>query len=222
MKNVPIKNKEILGALNNFLWYYENKDVVAKNLVLHGRPEGREQFVSEKYRDEIIAMDHAHEGYPDSCHAYALKADRLHHINQQSDQAAEFVERYSKYNQELCTLLSTRNNALTQMYPPNGYISWHNNANACAYNLIFTWSETGDGCFKYVDGHTGNEVVMQDVQGWQCKAGYFGSYHEPWYNRVYHAAETDCWRLTVSYMFDRGDMAMNLQDEIIEEIMSDY
>ena len=48
------------------------------------------------------------------------------------------------------------------MYPPGGYISWHNNANASAYNLIFTWSETGDGYFKYIDGETKEEIVIKD------------------------------------------------------------
>lgn len=229
MKNIPIKNKEILGALNNFLWYYDNRDtIVAKNLQLHGKAENRSHFCGNEYRDKIVKMDEKHDGYPEDTHSYSLKADRLHHMGMEMDEdrskasAAAFIERYGKYNDELCTLLCTRNNALTTMYPPNGYISWHNNANASAYNLIFTWSETGDGCFKYIDGHTGNEVVVQDAKGWQCKAGYFGAYGEPWYNRVYHAAETDCWRITVSYIFDRSDMALNLQDEIIEEIMSDY
>jgi len=224
MKTIPIKNTEILGALNNFLWYYENKDIVKKTLRLNGKAEDRQWFMSDAYRDEIIRQDTAHEGYPDAGHSYALKADRMHHLEgrQTSPESAKLVERYSKYNQELCALLSTRNNALTQMYPPNGFISWHNNANASAYNIIFSWSETGDGCFKYVDGHTGKMVTMQDEKGWQCKAGYFGAYEEPWYKRVYHAAETDCWRITVSYIFDRTDMSMGLQEEIIEEIMSDF
>lgn len=224
MRDIPINNTEIMNALNKFLWYYDNRDLVQRNLVLHGNAERREHFVGAKYRDEIIAMDGRHEGFPDSVHAFALKADRMHHLqgSENDIEVANLIERYSKYNQELCNLLCTKNNALTQMYPPNGFISWHNNANASAYNLIFSWSETGDGCFKYIDGHTGQEVVMQDKKGWQCKAGYFGSYQEPWYQRVYHAAETDCWRITVSYMFDRTDMSMGLQDEIIEEIMSDF
>jgi len=222
MKNIPINNKELLEALNNFLWYYDNKDVVANTLRLNGETSDRQRWMSDLYRDEIVAMDLDHEGYPDYVRSYSLKGDRLEPRSGKNQEAANLIERYAEYNAQLCQILCTRNNALTQMYPPDGFISWHNNANASAYNLIFTWSETGDGCFKYIDGHTGNEVVMQDVQGWQCKAGYFGAYGEPWYNRVYHAAETDCWRITVSYMFDRTDMSMGLQDEIIEEIMSDY
>lgn len=224
MKNIPIKNPDILKALNNFLWYYDNRDIVAENVHLSGNPSQREHFMNKKYRDEIIAMDERHEGYPDGGHSYALKYDRITFVEgkEKTPVAADFISRYTKYNEELCHLLSTRNNALTQLYPPDGFISWHNNANACAYNIIFSWSETGDGCFRYVDGHTGEEVVMQDVKGWQCKAGYFGSYRDPWYKRVYHAAETNCWRITVSYMFDPSDMSLGLQDEVIEEIMSDF
>lgn len=223
MKDIPIKNPEVLEVLNKFLWFYDNKDIVAKNLRVHSDANKRSHFVGEKYRDEIIAMDDRHEGFPDECRGYGLKTDRIHTVDRaDNSEVASIVKQYGRFNQELCQLLSSRNNALAQLYPPGGYISWHNNANASAYNIIFSWSETGEGNFKYVDGHTGDTVVMQDVKGWQCKAGYFGAYGEPWYNRVYHAAETDCWRLTISYIFDRSDMSLGIQDDVIEEIMSEF
>ena len=53
------------------------------------------------------------------------------------------------------------------------FIGWHNNANASAYNLIFTWSETGDGYFKYVDGYTGDEIVIPDKKGGNVKNWLF-------------------------------------------------
>ena len=73
-------------------------------------------------------------------------------------------------NQDLIEWLGVRHNALTAIYPPGGYISWHNNANASAYNLIFTWSESANGQFNYVDPSTKEVVVMRDVEGWQCKS----------------------------------------------------
>lgn len=224
MKNVPIKNPDVMDALNKFLWYYDNRELVSKTLRLHGSALDRRHFVGSEYRDEIIAMDERHEGFPDNTHSYALKHDRIDFLGDKhkSPDAVNLLQKYGECNDNLCNILSARNNALTVMYPPNGFISWHNNANASAYNLVFSWSETGDGCFKYVDGHTGEEVVMKDEKGWNCKAGYFGAYGEPWYNRVYHAAETDCWRITVSYMFDRTDMSLGIQDDIIEEIMLNF
>ena len=222
MIDVPIKNKEVLSVLDRWLWYYDNREDLKKVVRLHGKSTERDFYVGKKHRDEIIAMDTNHEGFPDSVHGYSLKSDRIEFVKGNNPENANYIAKFSELNTELCHILSSKNNALAQLYPPDGHISWHNNANASAYNIIFSWSETGDGCFKYVDGHTGNEVVMQDVKGWQCKAGYFGAYQEPWYKRVYHAAETDCWRMTISYIFNRSDMSHGLQDEIIEEIMSDF
>ena len=67
---------------------------------------------------------------------------------------------------------------------------------------------------------TKKEVVMQDVPGWQCKASYFGAYDEPAHKLVYHTASTDCWRITVSYIFNREEMSLGLQEDVIEEIKS--
>ena len=86
--------------------------------------------------------------------------------------------------------------------------------------MIFTWSETGDGYFKYIDGETKEEIVIKDVSGWQCKASYFGAYIEPAYKLVYHTASTDCWRITVSYVFNREEMSLGIQEDVIEEIKS--
>jgi hypothetical protein len=225
MKNIPIKNKELIKLLDEVKKYYDDREEIIKVLEVNGNPSDADYFTGDEYRDIIIKKDERHEGFPDAGHSIALKAS---HINSSSEyenkpmKVAKLIERYSKLNEKLCSLFSTRNCALFQMYPPGGFISWHNNANASAYNLIFSWSETGDGHFKYVDGKTGEDVVMQDVQGWQCKAGYFGSYYEPWDKRVYHCARTNCWRITVSYIFDRSDMSMSLHEDIIEEIMSDY
>ena len=75
--------------------------------------------------------------------------------------------------------------ALSTLYPPDGFIGWHNNANAAAFNLIFTWSEKGDGWFKYIEPTSKEVITISDVQGWQLKAGYFGAYGSG--DVVYHA-----------------------------------
>ena len=71
-----------------------------------------------------------------------------------------------------------------------------------------------------IDGETKEEVVIQDVPGWQCKAGYFGGYDEPAHKLLYHTASTNCWRITVAWMFDREEMSLGLQEDVIEEIKS--
>lgn len=224
MKNIPIRNKEVIELLEEVKTYYDDREHLMTLLRVNGSEKNADWFTGDEYRDQIINMDTDHDGYPEATHSISLKNTHLDTRDRSKNNAeiAKLVERFSILNEKLCTIFSTRTCALFTMYPPGGFLSWHNNANACAYNLIFSWSETGDGYFKYVDGKTGEDVVMQDVQGWQCKAGYFGSYNEPWDKRVYHAAKTNCWRITVSYIFDESAMSMGMQDEIIEEIMSDY
>jgi len=184
-----------------------------------GNTKSRKHFTSKKYLDNLVFMGRDHNGYPEDMCSYELKADKLESNIKDNTHAAELIKRYSDYNTELCSILCTKNNALTTMYPPNGFIGWHNNANASAYNLIFSWSETGDGHFQYIDGETGEIIIMKDRKGWNCKAGYFGSYNEHESKLVYHSAETDCWRMTVSYMFNRTEMSAKIQEETIQEIM---
>jgi hypothetical protein len=219
VRDIPINNPYVKEALNNFLWYYENKDLVMKTIKRIGNTKSRKHFTSKKYLDNLVFMGRDHNGYPEDMCSYELKADKLKSNIKDNTHAAELIKRYSDYNTELCSILCTKNNALTTMYPPNGFIGWHNNANASAYNLIFSWSETGDGHFQYIDGETGEIIIMKDRKGWNCKAGYFGSYNEHESKLVYHSAETDCWRMTISYMFNRTEMSANIQEETIQEIM---
>ena len=106
------------------------------------------------------------------------------------------------------------------IYPPGGFISWHNNANAAAFNLIFTWSEFGEGCFKYIHPETKEEVICEDEAGqWSCKAAYFGHYGEP-DKLLYHAADTDNWRTTVSYTFNTEMASEEFREMVIADISS--
>ena len=215
MLDIPINNTDILNSLNNFLWFYENRN--NKDWKVGGRSKHRNHFVGDSHKNTIINMGRNHDGYPESGYYYNFKADSH---NRGKGLPKEIIQQYNIVNTELQEKLCTRRNALCVMYPPGGFIGWHNNANASAYNLIFTWSETGDGYFKYIDGETKEEIVIKDKPGWQCKASYFGAYIEPAYKLVYHTASTDCWRITVSYVFNREEMSLGVQEDIIEEIKS--
>ena len=220
MKDIPINNQEVLDGLNNFLWMYDEREEIQKNFRLHSQGADKDYFTGDEYRDIIVKQDTQHEGYPDEGRNYNMKPTQMEKgENPNPDYVAKAISNWSKYSGNLQNILCTRFNALTVLYPPNGFLSWHNNCNASAYNLVFSWSETGDSDFRYMDTETGDTVIMKDVKGWQCKAGYFGSYTDPWTQRVYHAARTDCWRMTVSFMFDRSAMSEGIQDDVISEIM---
>ena len=220
MRDIPINNPEVLDGLNNFLWMYKERDEIKKHHQLHSQECDIDWFTGEQYRDVIVKQDTKHEGYPEECRNYNMKPEQMQSRRDgDPTYVAESIRKWTEYTTILQSVLFTRFNALTCLYPPQGFISWHNNCNAPAYNLVFTWSETGDGQFMYLDSKTGDTVVMKDRKGWQCKAGYFGSYGEGWTKRVYHSARTDCWRITVSFMFDQSAMSEGIQNDVIEEIM---
>ena len=220
MKDIPLNNPEVLKGLDNFLWMYKERDEIAKHHRLHSLGCDINYYTGDEYRDIIVKQDTAHEGYPEECRSYNMKPSQMRFIvGHDPTYVAESIRKWDEYSTILQHALFTKFNALTVLYPPDGFISWHNNCNASAYNLVFTWSETGDGQFQYMDTKTGETVVMKDRKGWQCKAGYFGSYGEAWTKRVYHSARTDCWRITVSFMFDWSAMSEGIQNDVIDEIM---
>jgi hypothetical protein len=232
MRDVPINNPEVLELLNSFLWFPNNIKEVEKNVLLTGRNlTGKKStykyWTGEHYLKEVKDLGKEHNGFPVSSKMFNLKTDQANWNHNNNDNFVSSVNKiadvYNKANNDLSSYFNARHNALCVLYPPGGWISWHNNANASAYNLIFTWSETGDGFFKYVDGRTKEIVTLKDKPGWQCKAGYFGSYRESEENLVYHSAGTECYRFTVSFIFAGGkhEMSKEFQEMVIEDILMD-
>ena len=217
MKDIPINNPEILETLNKWLWFYDEREGEIAKCKIYCYNEDRDYFTGDKHRDSIMSRGSIHNGFPETGHYYSFKTN---HEGSGKNLTTKVMKYYTTINEELQVKLCTAHNGLCALYPPKGFISWHNNANAAAYNIIFTWSETGDGYFKYVDGYTGDEIVIPDKKGWQCKAGYFGAYDEEPEKLLYHSASTDCWRMTVAYMFNREEMSLGIQEDVIEEIKS--
>ena len=191
MQFIDLKNPRVLDILERFRYLYREKyDVTKTNPPLSDQEGESERFVSEEYLEEIRRMGRDHSGSPSGAYSYPLKPD--HYKGEGSEYARDFQDINSKLQEEL----GLQKSALSQLYPPQGFIDWHNNANASSFNVIFTWSETGDGWFKWVDG---DEIItMPDKKGWSCKVGYFASYDED-KPVTYHCAYTDCWRMTLSY-----------------------
>ena len=64
MRDIPINNPYVKEALNNFLWYYDNKDLVMKTIRPDGEENKRKDFTSKEYCDKIVSMGKSHNGYP--------------------------------------------------------------------------------------------------------------------------------------------------------------
>lgn len=217
MRDIQINNKRVLNYLNNFKDFIVekyNSGELQKDLHLDCKDQKLEDkdWLSDKYLKEVMDLGKSHEGYPVSMRSYKgiMPGNDTNNIYQ----SKPYLEKSNTLNQELMTELSAQRNTLYTIYPPGGWISWHNNANASGYNVIFSWSETGDGWFDYWDLKEQKRVRVQDKPGWQCKMGYFGSYKEP-DKLCYHAAYTDCLRISVAYIWGPHE---SMWEDVIEDI----
>ena len=225
MRDIPLNNEEFLEILS------DAKDLVYNERIREHatetqkkRKSDREWYVGEEYMNKIVNQGMSHDGYPERidgvpiCPNHGREKDDAGIISnvgmEQSSKALEIDKRIQSF-------IGTRNNALFTVYPPGGYISWHNNANAPGFNILFTWSETGEGYWKHIDPVTKELVTIPDVQGWQCKAGYYGHYGEE--DKVlYHCASADCWRMTIAFIFNKDETGMRMAEMALEDISTSY
>ncbi len=221
MKDIPL-NQDCIDILNDALWFVKNdnyKKVVGKRLDLLHKAD---YYTGEEYFQKIKDMKEDHNGFPEVLAGYSFGSNIMQFDKSNPEfeiDVGEVSYRVQEFLSKVQTTFNLKRNALFSVYPPGGYISWHNNANASAYNFIFTWSETGDGHWQHWDMQEQRHVVIPDVKGWQCKAGYFGSYTDGMDRVVYHAAKTNCLRMTVAFVLDRSELSVGMQDWVIEDIM---
>lgn len=107
-------------------------------------------------------------------------------------------------------------NALSMLYPDNGYIGWHHNGNAPGYNILFTYSIDGEGYFKYYDYSTKSFVILQDNPGWNVRVGYYPDENKYPEKIFWHCAETKQRRITIAFVVNSKSMWENLIDYISE------
>jgi len=221
LKDIPL-NDFALNLLSKSEWFHkeENYNATIKGFDQYHNDKDADYYTGEEYMREIMAKNQDHDGFPEVIVSHSFGKTNLKFQPNQAHRDLEVLEQIEKVNNTLQRNLCLKQNALFAVYPPGGYISWHNNANAPAYNLIFTYSETGDGWFQYYDMSKEKVITIQDKPGWQCKGGYFGAYAQPRRTWCYHAARNghSGIRMTIAYTFDRHQMSMNIQDDVIEDI----
>lgn len=125
--------------------------------------------------------------------------------------------------------------ALTAIYPPGGYIPWHNNGNAPGHNLLLHYSLGGDG--EFITYHEGEIVTYKDKdREWVARAGAFLSTHGEREDSMHggldvgavslpddadkaswHCARTNDWRFTLSTIIPQRDMWELVVEELEEE-----
>lgn len=221
MTEVVIRNKDMLEVLNGFseemlskpsyndekYWtYHERKDID-----LGSYYTSREYLLDCLSRDELV-------GPPDRYFAQPISKM----VREDKEMWGDFMQ---KVKYDFAAELGAHTSALLSYYPPGGFVGWHTNFDANAYQVLFTWSETGEGFFEYYDKQKDEIIKIEDVPGWQCRHYYFGAGDEPDLH-CWHAAYTECQRITLAYKFvNNGSIrnpedaqARQLRDLLIEDI----
>lgn len=225
MKDIPL-NDFALEILDETLWML--KDENYKSVHLSGRKtaniQDADQYTSTEYFEHIKGLGRGHSGFPDFMCAYSFGSNGLNFAPNAGQKPDAVMNVISSFYNKIQTQLMLKRNALFTVYPPEyGFIGWHNNANASAYNFIFTYSETGEGYWRHYDPVKKEMVTIPDVQGWQCKAGYFGAYEDGDDKIVYHTARNTGkgLRMTIAFVLDRSEISSGMQDWVIEDIRAE-
>lgn len=222
LKQINLKNKEFLGLLDQvetvFKDIIKNTDfrpTIANDPSCQDNLERRDRFLSEEYAQELMDMGIRHSGKADTGLLFPMTVNEM---ITESPIGLDYRIKMNDLNQELLLYLGAHNDGLFTIYPPNGFIGWHNNADAGGYNMIITWSEKGEGYFVYKDDD-GNSQYIYDKPGWQAKMAFFAPYFHETEKPMYHAAATDCWRVTLAYRF--ADANFQGSAELWEQVQAD-
>ncbi len=197
MSEITIRNKGLLKTLDETLnMFLEHKELcteLSDNLQRDIPVEDWEKFCKEEYMHEMIARGDFHQGFPERGFGFQ--------VAQGAKERPDIFEPLKKWTKtELPMRFGARSNSLTSYYPPNGFVGWHTNWNASAYQLILSWSESGDGYFSYYDRKSDTIITEPDKKGWQARWYRFGRQDEPQHH-CWHAMWTNCPRFTLAFKF---------------------
>ena len=218
MTEIVIRNEGLLQTLNDtvemFLEHRELMTELSDNLQRDVPVEEWEKFCKEDYLHEMIATGVDHAGFPETGYGFQVAQG----VRQRPD---VFTPLKDWTKNQLPMMFGARSNSLTSYYPPNGFVGWHTNWNASAYQIIITWSENGDGYFSYYDKETDTIITEQDVKGWQARWYRFGREDEPQHH-CWHTAWTNSPRFTLAFKFPYNnvneDSALLALKDFVEEL----
>lgn len=211
MQFIPLKS----ARLEKFLTSITDQLYTDKLVKLIGKTKKRGDNLitdvhpcSDEYLQKAFKLKLTDYGFPRACLGMGMQ-------NNQADPSLyELIAPIEKTVEKIMRYLGSPTNALTMAYPDKGFIGWHHNGNAPGFNILMTYSQDGDGYFKYYDHTTKSIVNMPDPVGWSVKVGYYP--HEVREKeRVYwHCASTKKQRISVAFILNHRDMWENMIDTI--------
>lgn len=220
MTEITIRNTKFLKLLDDTVErFLEHRELMTELSDKLGDAEigDGEQYCEPDHMWEVMKRDHI--GFPEEGYGFQ--------VAQGAKQRPDVFEPLKDWTKnELVRIFGANNNSLTSYYPPKGFVGWHTNWNAFGYQLILTWSESGNGYFTYYDKKNDEFVKHEDVKGWQARWYRFGRKDEEEHH-CWHAAWTECPRFTLAFKFPYGnltelhDQAYDAIQDLIEIIEND-
>ena len=200
MQTIEIKNIELKNLLNDYSEWFENLD--KSSIKVRGEKDIDEYYTSEEYLSSIDKK--IHEGFPEKTHGIDLVF---------CDSIDDNIrKRIRQVDMDFNSVLGSERCAVKMYYPEGGYMGWHNNHNASGYNILFSYTKSGKGFFRY---KTDELVTMNDSPGWTAKVGYYGNNDEP-DKLFWHCARAYEDRLTLGFVIPNK----NFWEMMIEDIES--
>lgn len=209
MRPIPLKNarlETLLTTLTDICY----TDTVRKfaagtrdrkdNLIpdLHG--------ASDEYLKSALTLKVNDFGFPRSCLGLGMSGV--------PPSKMEVIDPIEAHVKKIGKFLGTHQNALTMIYPDNGYIGWHHNGNAPGYNILISYSQDGDGDFRYYNKKDDKIVVINDKPGWFVKVGYYPSEKTETDHLYWHAAQTKKQRVSIAWIINHRPMWLSMIEEI--------
>lgn len=213
MQFIPLNNKRLNQLLDRVIERVYKPEYV--RVITNARPHQDTlqpdiYACSDEYLHKAFKLPVTEYGFPRSAHGMGMKevAPEIH----------QFFEPIQKLVEKIGLYIGTPTNALVMAYPDNGFIGWHHNGNAPGFNILMTYSQDGDGCFKYWDREKNEIITMPDQPGWTVKVGYYPSDRKKEErDKVYwHCAETKKQRISLAWVIDHRPMWENMINSITD------
>ncbi len=199
VENIP---DELLTVLNGFSKWFFEQDRSTFNI--RGKDFDAEYYCSTEYLDK--RQRDGHSGYPDGSRGIDFQMMKGFDLE-------VFYPKLQQVDTAIKNFICSRRCAIKMYYPADGFIDWHTNENAYGYNVLFTYSQTGEGAFLYQNPQTKEIVTIPDKKGWNMKVGLYDKQDGA---PLWHAAWTKSERLTWGYILDELGW-----ENLIEELETD-
>ena len=184
MIELPIQDKKILNELNVFL------DLLNKTNLDTGYISGKDSVKGYATDDEYL---------------YKIK-DRAEKYQLSKTYSFYQLKHYPEIDKQIIkfgSLFKNTKSGLAILYKPGDYFGWHHNSTSYdLFDILFTYSETGHGEFKYYKDNLIHTI--RDKPGWSLKVGCFPAESKKEY--LWHSVRSNSYRVSIARVTDNLDV----------------